>query len=326
MSMVLWITLVVASFQPDVWPYLVRQVVGQVALWQRTLPVSEYHPPQAHLQSQLALVKAVKQYAEDSLGFTQTNNFQTIDTVRGPVQWVVTASLPDQLQPVMWWYRVIGKAGYRGYFEAYRAIQMAQKLRSQGLDVQVSTVTAWSTLGYFSDPILRNMLDQSSAELADVIFHELFHATCFMAGSTSQNENLASFIAEKATCQFFKKDTLLLKTYLNNLKQEETLRRLVSHISKQFKQLYDTVSKTNCKMQKQRLLSETGRWIRQNNGLSEQKKERLVYTLFSAQNAWLTSYAQYNNLHDSLDFAFNNIYKGNLKKMVRDLSQSKHNY
>lgn len=324
--MVLWITLVAASFKPDVWPYLIRQVVGQVALWQRTIPVSSFKPRQPHLTSQLALVKAVKQYAEDSLGFTRTSNFETIDTVSGPIQWVVTASWPDKLEPVMWWYPVIGQAGYRGYFEAYRAIQMAQALRSKGLDVQVSTVTAWSTLGYFSDPLLMNMLLKPRAELADVIFHELFHATCFLASSTELNENLASFIAEKATCQFFRMDTLLTTEYLKHLEQEETLRKALSHISNQFKQLYDTVSTATYKMQKRRLLSESGRWIRQNIGFSEQRKERLIYTLYTAQNAWLTGHAQYHNLHDSLEFAFNNIYKGNLKKMVQDLSQSKHNY
>jgi predicted aminopeptidase len=321
MSIVLWITLVLGSFNPGLWIYLMRQCVGQVDLWCRTIPVERYRPSDSTLQRQLQLVVAVKRFAEDSLGFHPSDSYTTLDTVPGPVQWVVTASEPDRLQPVTWWYPVIGRAGYRGYFEQYRAIQMAQKLRQQGYDVQLGTVTAWSTLGYFNDPLLLNMLKKPKGELADVLFHELFHGTCFVKGSTDLSENLAAFVAEKATCRFFRGDSIVLNPYLRALREEAQVRRSMSAVFNRFKQLYDTVAPNRYYAAKRKLLSETAYRIRQNTAFSERRKAQLVKSLLSAQNAWLTAFAQYHNLHDSLDFAFNNIYQGNLKKMVQDLSR-----
>lgn len=319
--MLLWITLVFGSFNPGLWVYLLRQCVGQVALWQRTIDVSAFHPKSEELQEKLALVAAVKRFAVDSLGFLPTKNYTTIDTVSGPIQWVVTASYANRLESITWWYPVIGRAGYRGYFEHYRAIQAAQQLRSQGYDVQISAVTAWSTLGYFSDPLLFNMLKKSKGDLADVLFHELFHATCFIAGSTDLSENLASFVAEKATLRYFKTDSATIKPYLSGLNEAVAIRRFMKTASTRFKLFYDTVSPERCLTGKRKLLSETAYSIRQNKSFSEQRKLYLTKSLLSAQNAWLTGFAQYHNLHDSLDFAFNNIYKGNLKKMVQDLSR-----
>ena len=319
--MVLWITLVLASFNPGLWVYLLRQSVGQLALWQRTIPVNQYQPADATIQENLKWVEAIKRFAVDSLQFKPSGSYTTVDTVAGPIQWVVTACCANRLEPLTWWYPVIGRAGYRGYFEQYRAIQMANQLRQKGYDVQISPVTAWSTLGYFNDPLLYNMLKRSKTDLADVVFHELFHGTCFVSGATDLSENLASFVAEKATCQFFYSDTVALHTYRERLVEETQVRRFMHDVFLRFKHLYDTIPPEHCLTAKRKLLSETVYAIRQNKAFSERRKSYLIKSLLSAQNAWLTGFAQYHNLHDSLDFAFNNIYKGNLKKMVQDLSR-----
>ena len=94
-----------------------------------------------------------------------------------------------------WCFPVAGCVPYRGYFEREKALRSADKLRGKGLDVAVSPVTAYSTLGWFDDPLLDTMLQASDQQLAATIIHELSHQRLYVEDDTSFNEAYASFVA-----------------------------------------------------------------------------------------------------------------------------------
>ena len=108
----------------------------------------------------------------------------------------------DSFSNVTWWFPIVGRVPYLGYFRSEDAEREAQDLRDQGLDVYVRTVGAYSTLGWFKDPILPGMLQWRDDQLVETVLHEMAHATLWVAGSVDFNESFASFVGEKAMYQW----------------------------------------------------------------------------------------------------------------------------
>lgn len=119
---------------------------------------------------------------------------------------VVVAAPPDRLEPVSWWFPLVGSVTYRGYFDPARADKFAAKLGSKGLDTYVRPAMLYSTLGWFDDPIPRGVLSWSAADVVDVGIHELVHETLYVPSDTAYNEALATFIAKEASLLFFRDD------------------------------------------------------------------------------------------------------------------------
>lgn len=98
--------------------------------------------------------------------------------------YVVTACAPFAFQPRMWHFPVVGSFPYKGFFEKNKALAEAKKIKEEeGLEVSVRTAGGWSTLGWFKDPVLSNMLNRSEGDLANLIIHELTHGTLFVKDS-----------------------------------------------------------------------------------------------------------------------------------------------
>jgi predicted aminopeptidase len=118
--------------------------------------------------------------------------------------WVVTASERFQLKPKEWRFPVVGTVPYMGFFNKDEAIELAHQLEGEGWDVMVRNPGGWSTLGWFTDPILSEMLERSEGDLASLIIHEMVHATIFVKDSVNFNENLASFIGDRGAEAFLR--------------------------------------------------------------------------------------------------------------------------
>jgi predicted aminopeptidase len=121
---------------------------------------------------------------------------------RGAVVWVVTASEPLRFHPKTWWFPVVGRVPYLGWFDRDDAHDFADELRGEGWDADVGAADAYSTLGWFDDPVLSTMIaggDEAVGELVNVILHESVHATLYVDGQTRFNESLAEFVAGKLT-------------------------------------------------------------------------------------------------------------------------------
>lgn len=154
-------------------------------------------------KDKLRFVQEVKRYAEDELHLARTCNFSTyLPRKKEPLTYVVSASRKDALEPVTWTYPIVGTASYRGYFDLEDAEEKRDELLKEGYDVYLGAAGAYSTLGWFCDPILPTMLDRDEGQLATLIIHELVHATLYVKGETVFNESLADFVAHTAAPRF----------------------------------------------------------------------------------------------------------------------------
>lgn len=134
-------------------------------------------------------------FAEDQLGLPADDSYSSyVETGRSAVVWNVIATPEFSLEARRWCFAVAGCVPYRGYFDAGKAQSFADRLRSKGLDVTVRGATAYSTLGWFSDPLLDTMLRSDDPGLADTLFHELAHRRLYVPGDAAFNEAYASFV------------------------------------------------------------------------------------------------------------------------------------
>src|SRR5581483_3479175 len=116
--------------------------------------------------------------------------------------WNVFAAPEFSLQGHEWCYPLVGCLQYRGFYDEARAKDAAEKLKGEGLDVYVGGVAAFSTLGWFDDPVLNTMLAWSDDQLIDTVFHELAHQRLFVKGDTAFNESFASFVGDEGLREF----------------------------------------------------------------------------------------------------------------------------
>jgi len=305
--------------------YLLRQAKGQLQVLYLRESFDEFkfkNKLNEHQLANLELVELIRAYSVDSLGYKPTENFTSIyDQHQQPILWVVTASEKYSLKPVEWDFPLIGSVTYKGFFKEELVLKEKYALQARGYDVGVRSVSAWSTLGWFKDPLLSSHLDKSKGNFCNLLFHELFHATFYQAGRINDNENLANFIAHKATIQFLKTDSISLREYVNNHSEHEKLIQFLHANTKNYKICLDSISfKKNRLVLKQKQLYFLIKKLK-NSGI---KKERLLKNtseeILLEQNAYFVDYMQYNSQQDSLENAFNKFYKGSLKNMVQSLA------
>ncbi len=144
------------------------------------------------LRTRMEEASAIRQFATDSLGLPDNNSYRSyVDIGRDYVTVAVFAAPEFSLAPMTWCVPVYGCVPYRGYFSQEAAAETAAGLKSRGLDVYVSGIIAYSTLGWSSDPLLSTMLRQDETYLAGLIFHELAHQRVYVSGDSAFNEAFA---------------------------------------------------------------------------------------------------------------------------------------
>ena len=116
---------------------------------------------------------------------------------------VVMAAPRDSLEPYTWWFPIVGSVPYRGYFDESDATAEAAALEAQGLDTMVRPAVAFSSLGFFDDPLLTNLLELNRVELAGVIIHELFHRTYYLPSDAMFDESAANYVGSAGAVAFF---------------------------------------------------------------------------------------------------------------------------
>lgn len=150
----------------------------------------------AKLQNRLQTVLEIRDFASESLALPDNDSYRSYaDLERDFVVWNVFATPALSLEPVEWCFLFVGCLQYRGYYAESAAHYYADRLRDEGYDVFVGGAIAYSTLGWFADPVLNTMLRLDDAQLARVIFHELAHQQLFIPGDTGFNEAFAETVA-----------------------------------------------------------------------------------------------------------------------------------
>lgn len=189
--------------------YYLHLVKGQFRLlWdrepiERLLKRDDLHP---EVRARLLFVQEVRAFAQQEVGLARSRNYTTFcDIGEGPVSWQLTAAPKDRLEPVRWNYPVVGRFPYRGYFDLERAKRERDRLEAEGYDTFLRRVSAYSTLGWFEDPVLSSMLRYRDEDLAELLIHELTHATVWISGNVPFNEGLATFVGETGAIRFLER-------------------------------------------------------------------------------------------------------------------------
>jgi predicted aminopeptidase len=150
------------------------------------------------LRHQLETVEGIRRFACGHLALPGNESYgKYADLGRKHVVWVLYAAPEFSLKPMKWRYPVVGEMDYRGYFSERDTDSLAERLRQGGNDVFVGGVDAYSTVGWFHDPVLNTFVGYEDIDLAETIFHELTHRKVFRRGDTVFNESLASVVAEE---------------------------------------------------------------------------------------------------------------------------------
>jgi len=179
--------------------YYLQSVSGQMQILHRERPmrsiIADADTGPA-LRDRLDFIRTVVDFAHDRLHLPDNGSYRDYaDLDRPYVTWNVFAAPALSLQPRQWCYLVVGCLAYRGYFSKDRARRYGEKLRRQGRDVFVGGVRAYSTLGWFRDPVLNTMLGQEDWEIARLLFHELAHQKLYIDGETDVDEAFAETVA-----------------------------------------------------------------------------------------------------------------------------------
>lgn len=155
-------------------------------------------------REKLELVLAVRTFARDTLHLRVGDSYGTLAHVDADqIVHVVSAAYQLQLQPYTWWFPIVGGVPYKGYFSERDAKDEAACLERDGYDTYVRPSVAFSTLGWFADPLLSNLLRYDRATLANVIIHELLHNTSYVGGHADFDESFANFVGCRGAMMFF---------------------------------------------------------------------------------------------------------------------------
>lgn len=156
------------------------------------------------VRSNLELVLEVRRFAADDLGENVGGAYNTVTVVdKSAVTWVLMAAEPNKLTPHTWYFPIVGSVPYKGYFRKASAQAAAAELEGEGYDTFIRPAVAFSSLGYFDDPLLSNLLGLDHVVLAGVIIHELFHRTYFLASNVMFDESAANYVGGRGAVAFF---------------------------------------------------------------------------------------------------------------------------
>jgi predicted aminopeptidase len=188
--------------------YVTQAAAGQEKLNGRGIDIAEvveHGYLDRRTRELLAQVPKIKAFGERH-GLRATKNYERYLWIGRPaVMWVVSACDPLRFRPKTWSFPVIGSITYTGWFDRAEADEYAKALADKGWDVDVRGSQAYSTLGWFNDPILSTMIspgDDALGDLADVVLHESLHATFYVPGQSTLNESMASFVGDALAAQY----------------------------------------------------------------------------------------------------------------------------
>ena len=253
------------------------------------------------VRSRLRLIEQVRAFARTHIGLHgATDNYtQFFDTGGEPVAWNVSACPPDRFEAHLWTFPLVGALPYKGYFERARAEGERDRLAGLGLDVVLSGVSAYSTLGYLSDPILSTMLDDAEDRLVELVLHELTHATVYVEDHTDYNESVAAFIGKQGALQFLQQrygDKAPEVEQVQNRRQAQlAFQAFVRGVTARLDSLYTSGgTKSEILLAREQIFNDSKQtYQQQRSDLGEGRFDG--YLSWEINNARLLSYRRYNS-------------------------------
>ena len=227
--------------------YLIKQGIGQLDISINRVSLSDpglldsLTPLQ---REKVAWIPRILQFAEKELGLEPGDSYTSYyDTGGKPVSHTVVACHQLALVPYQWCFPLVGCVPYKGHFDPADAHQEVHDLKKAGWDAEVFPVSAYSTLGWFSDPVLSSMLELPLPELVDLLLHELTHRTLYIPSRSQLNEGFATHMGREGTRLFFTSHPAavsgeLLAEYHESIQQEARYSDLISRLKNDLDTLY----------------------------------------------------------------------------------------
>jgi predicted aminopeptidase len=186
-------------------------------------------PPK--LKARFERLEELRAFAQSDLKLPVDDHYRKYTDLGRPYAvWNVEAAQEFSMQPKSWWYPFVGSLEYQGYFSLKGATNYAAYLKKKGYDVTVGGVVAYSTLGWFKDPVLNTFIYEADADLAEIIFHELGHQRVFASGDMDFNEAFATTVGQEGARRWLvsKGDKAALDTYTAEIHHTAQFAHLVA--------------------------------------------------------------------------------------------------
>ncbi len=224
--------------------YYTHAASGQLSLLLQRQPIERLLADDslaAPERERLETVLRAREFAEHRLALDAGGSYRSfVDLDREHVLWNVFAAPEFSTVPVTWCFPIAGCVAYRGYFAEHRARAYAGQLAEQGFDVYVGGVDAYSTLGWFADPLFSTLMNRPPHRLAGLVFHELAHQRAYLPGDTTFNESYASFVEREGLRLWLDEegDTALYQQVLAEQQRHADFTSLVIRYRDAFAELY----------------------------------------------------------------------------------------
>jgi predicted aminopeptidase len=187
--------------------YVVKAGIAEAKILRARRPIVEVlqdSATSADTRAKLAFVMEARRFAADSLGINVGDAYSTYTRLdRDTLSLVLSAAWKDRLVPKTWWFPVVGRVPYKGYFSAKDAKAAQANLEKDGYDTYLRPTSAFSTLGWFNDPLLSTILRDDDVGVVETVLHELAHRYLFVPGQVGFNESYAEFVGNTAAIRFF---------------------------------------------------------------------------------------------------------------------------
>lgn len=204
LTLVLLLALLTSACSPG---YVLRAAYEEAKILSRREPIRELvedpsTPPER--REKLALVLQARTFADRALELDVGESYTTFSELDSDtLALVLSAAHPDRFQAHTWWFPIVGSVPYKGFFSEKAARREIRKLEAEGFDTYLRPTSAFSTLGWFNDPVVSPVLRAGEIDLVNTVIHELLHNTVFVPGEVAFNESFANFVGGRGAIEFF---------------------------------------------------------------------------------------------------------------------------
>lgn len=306
--------------------YGIGQLKGQLRILNEAKPLEEVLEDPSFpdsLKQRIHYIDTVKQFAIQELGLKESESYTTLYDQKGEqILWNVTASAPYALEAYEWTFPLAGSFSYKGFFEKDKAVSLSESLQAEGYETRIRPVGAWSTLGFFNDPILSNMLERSKGELAELIIHEMTHATLYVKDGVAFNENLATFVGEQGALRFLEsnygKESKELRSYKNSLADYKIYAKYVLKQAESLDVLYQSISDKTAAEKAKLKAAFMSAFVKSLADLpvSEDSHYKKIFRKKMPDNNYFISYRRYREKQSGFADELNEHGEGDIKKYI----------
>jgi predicted aminopeptidase len=277
----------------------------------------------------LTLVGNIKAFGQNELGLAEGKNFSTYVALdRNWVALIVHAAPEFSLEPHQWNYPVVGKLPYKGFFKQEDAAREAEKLKSRGLDTIVRPVEAFSTLGFFKDPLYSFMRGYDEGDLANLILHEETHATLFLKKYAAFNEEFASFVGDMGALKYLESvhggeasEESKLKTLVKT-QDAAAFNAAVKELAERLRPVYasEEIPPDQKRGQKEKIIRDFQQEFAQNYAARFQTDNYKAFSERPVNNAYISLFLLYGEHQNRFEKIYAS-YNGDLRAFIADVAR-----